>query len=890
MRIFFFIIVFIIISLSLYSTIINVSEGQSIQTGIDAAANTDTVLVLPGTYIENINYNGKFITVASLFLTTADTSYISSTIIDGNSSGSVVTFENGENATAVLCGFTLTNGLVDFGGGIYCLDFSSPSLDNLIIISNTANLYGGGIDCYNNSNPNLNNVLIADNSANYGGGIDCYESNLNLNNVTITDNFSSANGGGIYCYNSSQSIINSILWNNSPQEIYLEAGGSVSATYSDIEGGWTGTGNIDSDPLFINPTSENYHLQFTSPCIDSGDPSTPLNPDSTRADMGAYYFHQHSGPIWHISTIGSDITGNGSEQFPFASIQYGINASSTYDTVLVQPGTYVENIDLSGRHITVGSLFLTTQDTTYISQTVIDGNGSGSVVIIENVDYITGLSGFTITNGFADDYAESGGGIYCWESSPSLDNLVISGNSANLYGGGIYCGDNTGNLGPNLDNVIISDNNAAFGGGICCNYSSPNMQNVTVSDNDAGIGGGVYCLGSDPILMNVTISGNSIGIENGGGIYCSFSNPILKNVTISNNYAGGFGGGIYYDNSSPNMQNVTISDNLSPASGIYCNNSDLVIANAILWGNMGSQISVHSGSTIITYSNIEGGWTGTGNINNDPLFVNSGIGDYYLQLTSPCIDTGDPVSPLDPDGTRADMGAYFYDQSFKGTPSIIDITDIPNDQGRSVIVTWEQSFWDYANSDVPIVNYGLWEKYPFELDRACLITNDINEAIEKEDTYFQREDTTWVFIVNVPAMQWTEYSALAETFLDSTTVGDYLSYFFVSAHTENPSLHFRSSTASGYSVDNIAPDETEVYITQNSSSINLSWDEVEYGTYQGNSYPEINGIWYKIYAGDSPDFVCDELHLIDTVTNVNYEYPISGEDKKFFKMVVSDQP
>jgi len=77
---------------------------------------------------------------------------------------------------------------------------------------------------------------------------------------------------------------------------------------------------------------------------------------------------------------------------------------------------------------------------------------------------------------------------------------------------------------------------------------------------------------------------------------------------------------------------------------------------------------------------------------------------------------------------------------------------------------------------------------------------------------------------------------------------------------------------------------------QNGSNIGLSWDEVEYGTFQGNSYPELNGIWYKIYAGDSPDFVCDEAHLLDTVTDLNYDYALTGEEKKFFKIVVSDQP
>jgi hypothetical protein len=82
------------------------------------------------------------------------------------------------------------------------------------------------------------------------------------------------------------------LWNDSPQEIYIVSGGIVTAIYSNIYGGWTGTGNIDEDPLFVDPGNGNYHLQSNSPCIDAGDPASPLDPDSTVADMGAYYFHQ----------------------------------------------------------------------------------------------------------------------------------------------------------------------------------------------------------------------------------------------------------------------------------------------------------------------------------------------------------------------------------------------------------------------------------------------------------------------------------------------------------------------------------------------------------------------------------------------------------------------
>ena len=367
-----FVFIFILLSSALYSTIINVpTPYTSIQAGIDAAANADTVLVQPGTYVENINYNGKLITVASLYLTTADTSYISSTIIDGNSSGSVVTFTSGEDSTAVLCGFTITNGSYSGGGGIYCSN-ASPSLINLMISGNSSqSSSGGGIHCRNNSNPSLENVIISNNTAQYGGGIYCHssspsfkyvtilgntaeraggiycQSNSNpnleyvtisgntatvdygggifcmfdsspsleyvtisdnyantfgggiscylncfpsLTNVTITDNIAS-DGGGIYCYNSIVYLTNSISWNDEPEEFYFHSG-QVNATYSDIQSGYVGTGNISSDPLFINPSSGDYHLQLTSPCIDIGDPTFPLDPDGSRSDMGAYYFDQ----------------------------------------------------------------------------------------------------------------------------------------------------------------------------------------------------------------------------------------------------------------------------------------------------------------------------------------------------------------------------------------------------------------------------------------------------------------------------------------------------------------------------------------------------------------------------------------------------------------------
>ncbi len=217
------------------------------------------------------------------------------------------------------------------------------------------------------------------------------------------------------------------------------------------------------------------------------------------------------------------------------------------DTVLVQPGTYVENINYNGKNITVASLFLTTQDTTYISQTVIDGNQNGSVVKFENSEDSTAvLTGLTITNGNAsgsshpDNY---GGGIFCRNNSnPSLKNMTIMDNYASLSGGGVCISYSS----PDLMNITISGNSSYFlAGGIYCNNSSPNLQDVTISENSAGNGGGIsFATSSSNSLVNVTVSSNTARIS-GGSIFYSHSNISLENVTITDNYAGSSGGGIY---------------------------------------------------------------------------------------------------------------------------------------------------------------------------------------------------------------------------------------------------------------------------------------------------------------------------------------------------------
>jgi predicted outer membrane repeat protein len=124
----------------------------------------------------------------------------------------------------------------------------------------------------------------------------------------------------------------------------------------------------------------------------------------------------------------------------------------------------------------------------------------------------------------------------------------------------------------------------------------------------------------------------------GGGLYVENSNPILINCTFAGNSATYFGG------------------------GIYCNGGSPVLTNCILWGDTPDEISMFIGTLSITYSNIQGGFPGEGNIDAEPLFADAANGDYHLLTSSPCIDAGDPNSEFtlepEPNGGRINMGAY----------------------------------------------------------------------------------------------------------------------------------------------------------------------------------------------------------------------------------------
>jgi hypothetical protein len=323
-------------------------DYTTIQEAIMSSVNGDTIIVGPGTYTENIDFQGKAIIVMS-------GQGPDVTIIDGNQAGSVVTFQSDEDSTSVLDGFTLTNGAAGNGGGIYCVD-SSPTISGNIITNNEATdgmgggilcvgittpcfaapiltrntivnnmaVSGGGIYCDFSCAPRLENNAIKGNSADSGGGIYCNDDATMINN-TITENTADS-GGGLYCSDAVVSVINTIFRDNSASvgpEISVNDSSYTTISYTDVEGGQSsvyiddgcildwGEGMIDTDPLFRNAANDDFHLMAVacgdssdSPCIDAGDPTIEdLILDcyhglgTVRSDMGAYGGRGEGPPV-----------------------------------------------------------------------------------------------------------------------------------------------------------------------------------------------------------------------------------------------------------------------------------------------------------------------------------------------------------------------------------------------------------------------------------------------------------------------------------------------------------------------------------------------------------------------------------------------------------------
>lgn len=291
-----------------FGSVITVPDDQpTIQEGINAAQNGDTVLVDDGIYTgennRNLSFKGKAITVKSI-------NGPENCIIDCEGSWDYprrgITFYQGESSDSVFSGFTIQNGFVrwGFGGAIHVGYSSSPVIANCRLQNNRAE-YGGAISCGSNtgddSSPSFINCMVFGNIAKFcGNGVySRINTTVNLTNCTFSKNDFYPNSVFWASGNSSIHIMNSIIWgNNTDSFISSDPGSSITKRYSDFPESDYTNNNIAEDPVFIDPDNNDFHLDLSSPCIDKGflDPLNPnrftdidgdKRPQGNKIDMGA---------------------------------------------------------------------------------------------------------------------------------------------------------------------------------------------------------------------------------------------------------------------------------------------------------------------------------------------------------------------------------------------------------------------------------------------------------------------------------------------------------------------------------------------------------------------------------------------------------------------------
>jgi hypothetical protein len=468
--------------------------------------------------------------------------------------------------------------------------------------------YGGTLTIYRDCSPVISGYLPYD------------VGNLTMINIgfRIYDHYHPFNG-----------MVDEIrIWNVARNQSELESDMRFSLTGNEpgLVGYWRldeGEGDIVYD---LSPNGINGYL---------GNSLEPDGEDPTWQVSTAPIINPRS--CWRISTEGDNFRGDGSAENPLRTIQFGVNLSRSGDTVLVEPGTYFENVNFYGRSIVLCSEFPFNGDTSSISSTIIDGNGAGAGITVENGENeFSQIMGLTIQNG------------------------------NNFHGGGILCQNGSR---PVISNNYIRDNTAAGGGGISVFLANPLIRNNRIFNNFSGSGGGIDTYDSAPIIEHNLIYSNSA--IDGAGIYCRTNGAIIVNNTIYSNVTSNRGGGI-----------------------CAVHGATPIVRNTILWGNsspVGNQLGVLDyGSFDVSYSDVQDGWDGIGNLSTDPLFVDPINSDFHLSWSnfpandgtkSSCIDSGDPAIDQDNDcPSRSDVGAFAFDQkvagdaNYSGTVNGIDVT------------------------------------------------------------------------------------------------------------------------------------------------------------------------------------------------------------------------
>jgi hypothetical protein len=461
-------------------------------------------------------------------------------------------------------------------------------------------------------------------------------------------------------------VTDNIFWGNWGSG---QVEGAVSGTFTNnlIEG-WSGpAGNFDGHPHFTSGPDGGFYLDAISDAIDAGSmlaeamcfatgsgtlcmdfmtTNTALAPDTGTLDVGFHY-----GPLPRTINVPGD----------YATIQAALDAANDGDTVQLArqkfsgPGN--RDLDFLGKAVTLRG------DPTDPSGHVLDIDGSSGAVY-RGIWFHSGEGSDTVVEGIRIDSGystDTGGGIKCEGSSPTLHRVEIKYCYAAVDGGGIACHDYSS---PVVDGCEISSNESGDdGGGLYAhNFSSPDIDNTVFKNNDcSGRGGGaLFVVNSFPTVDSCSFFGNTA--NEGGGIAFTYAYGPVTDCLIYDNAVSSAGGGVQcYGNAQCTFTRCTIVLNDAPVgsgAGVWCrNNSSPTFENSIIAFNIdGLAVARYADDCNPTFTccdifgNDGGDWVGfiadryqvDGNFAGDPYFCNLNLFDFTLVNFSLCLAALNP--------------------------------------------------------------------------------------------------------------------------------------------------------------------------------------------------------------------------------------------------------
>lgn len=645
-------------------------QSTSIQIGINMANNGDTVLVMPGTYFENINYNGKSIVLASQYLITNNTEYITQTIIDGNLQDGVIKVISGEGEGTRLAGLTLQNGLSNQpyseAGGVSLYN-SVLSIEKCRIINNFGNSVGG-IDC-ENATIIIDSCYISQNRGltNSVGGISFTNNSVfYLKNTSVNRNLSIRGTGGVNIHPTCLGEFDSINRNS----IYLNYGIFGTDILVHAEGSYT--------PVFyLDTITTNNPFHYNIFVTDGY--SYPV-PEVLDIHYNHVALESTIGPLYVNPETGDNQNNGFSTSEPLKNIYYALLKLHTDEN---NPGVIYMANGTYGNFINNESFPLQARDyTTLLGESANGVIWDGQDTTVMLYSHPTGRS-FGMKNVKIQHAGKSTQGriIVRISNDVRLENITITESNT-------------------LDPLIVSQ--IGF-------YDTSYYKNIHIFNTQGGLAfqEGQANFNSDPCVSyfeNISIVNHRPVLENewigtGGGFHVHGDEDIetrtveIKNLLLSENqfednmWTGA--SAMALSNGNYTITNATIADNLSDGSrAVHLANGQFKIYNSIFFGNETGNIQVQINSDVQIYNSLLYGgensihqlssdnvniyYDEASNLDENPFFSEHEDFFYYLMDESPCINSGttdipgmelpetDIIgNPRVYDG-QVDMGAYEY--------------------------------------------------------------------------------------------------------------------------------------------------------------------------------------------------------------------------------------